>query len=439
MIDMPRPSLAAMRRIWILLLSASALLLPVAHADLNITVSGGKTAAQPIAIVPFQNAPGVNFDVAQVVQDDLVSSGMFMALDRSKMLEQPHKPSDVNFRNWRVLGQNDVVVGQTYTRGTDVGVRFYLLDVYRAKQLLGFDMPPVPPARLRYTAHRIADLIYQKLTGIPGYFDTQIAYVSAHGYGAKRKFQLIVSDSDGKYPHVIASSDQPLMSPAWSPDGKQLAFAGLEHNRWAIYIDTLATGKLKKLISEPGINGAPAWSPDGKKLAITLSFGHNPDIYIIDLATGQRQRLTHSSAIDTEPDWSPDGKNIVFTSDRGGTPQIYEVPADGSASPQRLTFVGKQNFHAVFSPDGKKLVLESFDGSAYRIGLLDLQSGNFKDLTAGPIDESPDFAPNGNVVIYTKRRSSGTELATITVDGEVSQTLSSSGDIGQPAWSPYGG
>lgn len=186
MIPMTRLSFAALRGLFVLLLSGASLLLPVAHADLNITVSGGKTAAQPIAIVPFKNDPGVTFDVAQVVQDDLVSSGMFMALDRSKMLEQPSSPSEVNFRNWRVLGQNDIVIGQTYMRGGDIGVRFYLLDVYRAKQLLAFDMPPVPPAQLRYTAHRIADLVYQKLTGIPGYFDTQIAYVSAHGYGDKR-------------------------------------------------------------------------------------------------------------------------------------------------------------------------------------------------------------------------------------------------------------
>jgi len=408
-----------------------------AHADLDITVTGGEAAAQPIAVVPFQTSPGANFDVAQIVQDDLARSGLFNPLKRTDMLEKPTDPSQVNYRDWRVLGMNDIVIGQEQLVGNGVAVRFYLLDVFRQQQLLGYQMPPSPPDQLRYVAHRIADMVYQKLTGTPGYFDTQIAYISGHGLGDARTFKLIVCDSDGKYPRVIAASKEPLMTPVWSPDRKQLAFVGYQRGRSAIYIDTLATGHLRKFSDEPGINGAPAWSPDGKLLAVTLSYGYNPDIYIMNVATGHKRRLTHSPAIDTESTWSPDGKTIAFTSDRGGTPQIYEMPVDGSSSPKRLTFQGKQNLRAQFSPNGKSLALVNYDGSEYRIGLLDLQTDALRILTDGPLDESPSFAPNGAVIIYSKRTSRGTELATVSVNGQVNQTIKASGDIQEPAWSPF--
>lgn len=408
-----------------------------AHAALDITVTGGEAAAQPIAIVPFQTSPGATFDVAQIVQDDLASSGLFKPLDRSDMLEKPSDPGQVNYRDWRVLGMNDIVIGQEQKVGNDVAVSFYLLDVFRQQQLLGFKMPPAPPDQLRYVAHRIADMVYQKLTGIPGYFDTQIAYVAGYGLGDARTFKLIVCDSDGKYPRVIAASKEPLMSPAWSPDRKQLAFVGYQHGRSAIYIDTLATGHLRKLTDEPGINGAPAWSPDGKYLAVTLSYGRNPDIYIIDVATGQKRRLTHDPSIDTEATWSPDGRTIAFTSDRGGTPQIYEMPADGSGPPRRVTFQGTENLAAKFSPDGKSLTLINDQDGDFRVALLNLQTNNLRVLSDGPLDLSPSFAPNGAVILYVKNTSQGRTLATVSTDGQIKRTIPTPVGIQEAAWSPY--
>lgn len=408
-----------------------------AHAALDITVTGGQAAAQPIAVVPFQTAPGATFDVAQIVQDDLASSGLFKPLNRTDMLEKPSDPSQVNYRDWRVLGMNNIVIGQEQKVGNDVAVRFYLLDIFRQQQLLGFKMPPTPPGQLRYVAHRIADLVYQKLTGVRGYFDTQIAYIAGHGLGDARTFKLLVCDSDGKHPRVIASSKEPLMAPAWSPDRKQLAFVGYRHGRSAIYIDTLATGHLRKLVDEHGINGAPAWSPDGKSLAVTLSHGHNPDIYIIDVATGHKRRLTHAPAIDTEATWSPDGKTIAFTSDRGGSPQIYAMSADGGSPPRRLTFQGTENLRAGYSPDGKSLTVVNDQKGNYRIALLNLQTNDLRILSDGPLDESPSFAPNGAVILYVRRASRGSALATVSVDGQIKRTIPVSGDIQEGAWSPY--
>jgi len=408
------------------------------QAQLEITINRGETGAQPIAVVPFKGNDGLSTDVASVIEADLVRTGLFSGLPRGDMLEEPSEPAGINFRNWRVLNRESLVIGSLERDlATDnVTVKFYLFDVFRGEQLLGYEMPSVQPNQLRYVAHQIADLIYQQLTGKPGIFNTKIAYVAAAGYGDARRYRLIVSDADGYNPQTVATSTEPLMSPAWSPDRTQLAYVGFEGGRSGIYIHTLATGKVRKLIGEKGINGSPAWSPDGTKLAVTLSFETNPDIYVIDIATGQRTRLTHHYAIDTEAAWAPDGQSIVFTSDRGGTPQIYRIGLDGSDTPTRLTFEGKQNLRASFSPDGKQLSLVNFDGSKYRIGILDLASGSLRLISDGPMDESPSFAPNGAFIVYATQTGHGAELATVTVDGRVRQSLSQPGDVREPAWSP---
>jgi TolB protein len=408
-----------------------------ASAELEITISQGSKGAQPIAVVPFSDNAGLPTDVAQVIEADLVRSGLFYSLPRGDMLEKPNDPTQVNYANWRAVNMESLVVGSV-TRdpsNDNVTVRFYLMDVYRGEQLLGFDMPPTQPSQLRYVAHQIADLIFEKLTGIKGVFNTKIAYVAAEGFGRERKYQLIVSDADGEFPRVVATSRDPLLSPSWSPDRKRLAYAGYDRGAQAIFVHELATGQVSKLTSERGINGSPAWSPDGKSLAVSLSFERNPDIYVVDVATKQRRRLTEHYAIDTEPSWSPDGQSIVFTSDRGGTPQIYRVPATGGDA-ERLTFQGKQNLRASYSPDAKSLVLVNYDGGSYRIGVLNLESRQLRLVSQGNLDEGPSFAPNGAVIIYARQTATGAELATVTVDGSVRQRLAQAGDVREPAWSP---
>jgi TolB protein len=420
-------------------LALAALLLPLtARADLQISVTKGTISSQPVAVVPFASSVPVPVDIAGVVDHDLSSSGLFRTLNRGDMLEKPSAPAQVDFRNWRVLGMDDLVIGQVRPDAGGFATRFYLLDVYSGQQLLAYDIPAAPPAYLRYVGHQIADLIYQKLTGKPGYFNTQIAYISVSGPLHAQRWQLIVADSDGENPHVIATSREPLMSPSWSPDRKQLAYVGFDHGRSAIYLHTLATGALRRFLYEPGINGAPAWSPDGKSLAVTLSFGHNPDIYIVDVASGARRRLTHDPAIDTEASWSPDGQSLVFTSDRGGSAQVYKISA-GGGEPQRLTFAGKQNMRPVYSPDGKQLALVNNDGGALRLGLFDLQTGQMRLITSGPLDESPSFAPNGTMIMYAGLGpNGGTELKTVSTDGRVTQSLRQVGsEVQEPAWSPY--
>jgi len=408
----------------------------LAFAELQITVSGGESAATPIAIVPFGNGAGVSVDLASIIDADLGRSGLFEPLARESMLEKPTEPARIDYKNWRTVGVDYVVLGQVL-RNPDgrLSVRFQLMDVLRAQQLLGYDVPIPDPRRMRPVGHQIADLIYEKLTGTPGYFNSQVAYVAATGNPKSRLYQIVVADADGESPVTVATSREPLMSPTWSPDRRQLAYVGYERGRSAIYVHTLATGELRKISSERGINGAPAFSPDGRKLAVTLSFERNPDIYVIDLAGGQRRQLTQHFAIDTEPAWSPDGREIAFTSDRGGQPQIYVVNANGGEA-RRLTFEGRQNLRPRYSPDGKRVALVNYDESGYRIGLLDLASRELRIVSDGPLDESPSFAPNGAVVIYAAQGRQGAELATVTIDGRIRQRLSQPGDVREPAWSP---
>ena len=421
-----------MKRLLLLLLLCPA----SAMASLEITVTGGETAAQPIAVVPFGRPADVSLDFAEVISSDLARSGLFAPLAVSDMLEKPTDPAAVNYRNWRAVAVDNVVVGAVRRNpGGALVAHFALLDVLRATPVIGYDVPVPDPRRLRPVAHQIADLIYEKLTGVPGAFNSQIAYVAASGKPDNRLFQIIVADSDGADPVTVATSREPLMSPAWSPDRTRLAYVGFERGRSAIYIHTLANGDLRRFTNERGINGAPAWSPDGRSLALTLSFEKNPDIYVVDVASGARRQLTQHFAIDTEPTWSPDGRQIAFTSDRGGQPQVYVVPAAGGEA-RRLTFEGKQNSRPRFSPDGKSLALVNVDDSGYRIGLLNLATKDLQILSSGPLDESPSFSPNGAVVIYAAQGRQGAELATVSVDGRIRQRLTQPGDVREPAWSP---
>ncbi|MBI2383549.1 MAG: Tol-Pal system beta propeller repeat protein TolB [Gammaproteobacteria bacterium] len=412
----------------------AALAMPAA-ADLQITVTGGDASALPIAVVPFETPPDVQEDLAAIIEADLARTGLFRALPRRDMLEKPSEPAKVDYRSWRAVGVEHLIVGRLQRPNGKLQLNVQLLDVVRGDGVLGHNLPMPNPNRVRPVAHQAADLIYEKLTGMPGVFSTQIAYVTASGPADSRLHQLVIADADGANPQVVATSREPLMSPAWSPDRKQLAYVGFERNRSAIYIHTLATGELKKIVSERGINGSPAWSPDGTQLAVTMSFEQNPDIYVIDIASGARRRLTDHFAIDTEAAWSPDGREIAFTSDRGGQPQVYVVATEGGLA-RRLTFEGRQNLRPRYSPDGRLLALVNYDDMGYRIGILDLRTRELRIVSDGPLDESPSFSPNGAVVIYAAQGRNGAELATATVDGRVRQRLHQAGDVREPAWSP---
>ncbi len=421
-----------------LLLAMLIVITGPSRAALEITISGGEIEPVPVAVVPFEHSAlgELDADIAAVVQADLVSSGLFTALPRTDMLEQPSEPGAVNYGNWRALHVDHLVIGRI--RAQDSGswaVEFRLLDVFRGTETLAFEIP-VSRSGLRYAAHKVADLIYQQLTGHRGVFNTQIAYITAEGPIKQRRTRLLIADADGYNARELVSSSEPIMSPTWSPDRRQMAFVAFNDGRSAVYLQTVATGRVRKITERPGINGAPAWSPDGRRLAVTLSYEGNPEIYIVDVATGATTRLTHSSGIDTEAAWSPDGREILFTSDRGGRAQLYRMPVEGGVA-ERLTFEGRSNARGSYSPDGKRIALIHQDDSGYRVAVMERDTGRLTVLGEGPLDESPSFAPNGIVIIYAHQGRGGTELATVAVDTKIRRSLRQSGDVREPSWSPY--
>ncbi|MCU7853018.1 MAG: Tol-Pal system beta propeller repeat protein TolB [Candidatus Thiodiazotropha sp. (ex Monitilora ramsayi)] len=414
--------------------------LHTALADLTIEITEGVEGALPIAVVPFSwQGPGQPpVDVSDVINADLQRSGRFKTIPQVDMLARPTAAEEIEFKDWRALDVENLVVGQVRPQGTGgYEIRFQLFDVYKGEQLTGYTIPTTAP-NLRATAHRIADLIYEKLLGIPGAFATRVAYITSVRQGdGQERIDLNIADADGYNPETIVSSTEPLMSPAWSPDGRKLAYVSFEEGRSAIYVQEVYTGKRQKVTAYKGINGAPAWSPDGRKLAMALSKDGNPDIFVYDLATRKLKSVARHYAIDTEPAWSPDGRSLVFTSDRGGKPQIYRVPSYGGQA-KRVTFQNSYNARASFSPDGKLLALVTLEDGSYRIAVQDLDSGIMQVLSQGSLDESPSFAPNGSMIIYASKAGYRGVLAAVSVDGRVRQRLAlQEGDVREPVWSPF--
>jgi TolB protein len=419
------------------LLSLLMLGVGATYAELQVDISRGVEGAIPIAIVPFTNQEGLTDPLSKVVAADLRRSGRFQPLSEDRMQERPVAPEQVQFGIWQALGQDYIAIGQVQRiGGGDYQADFHVLDVIRGTTLTSYKLP-FRAADARRAAHRIADVIYQAILGEPGAFATRVAYVTVSGEGpSTRHYRLQIADTDGHNPQTVLSSVEPIMSPAWSPDGSQIAYVSFENRTSAVFIQTLATGERRKVSDAPGINGAPAFSPDGAKLALTLSKEGNPDIYVQDLASGALHKITDYDGIDTEPNWSPDGRSIVFTSDRGGKPQLYLVPAEGGAA-RRLTYEGDYNARGVFSPDGRNLAMVHGTRNHYRIAVMDLASRALRVLTQGPLDESPGFAPNGSMILYAARSGNSGYLAAVSIDGKVHQTLRVEGGlVREPAWSP---
>jgi len=417
------------------------LLAPLARADLLIDVTRGVTDAVPIAVVPFARAVPADggLDVGAVVQHDLDSSGRFKSMERRDMLTQPVRARDVQVTDWRAARNDYMVVGRVVAAvPNELTIEFELLNLLSGQVLLE-QRVTTAPATLRFAAHRVADLIYERLTGIRGAFSTRIAYVSVDGGAPNQRYQLLLADSDGENLRTILESPQPIMSPSWSADGEWLAYVSFENHASAVYVQRVRTGERRMVSARAGINGAPAFSPDGRKLALTLSgTSGNPDIYVLDLATQGLTRITEDSAIDTEAAWSADGRFLFFTSDRAGGPQVYRVAAQSGEQAKRLTFGVPYAARPRVSADGSQLAMMMRDGSGYHIAVQDLNSGQLRVLTRGTQDESPSFAPNGAQIMYASRERGQGVLAAVSSDGQVSQRLKSDrGEVREPAWGPF--
>ncbi len=409
-----------------------------AQAVLKIDITEGFEGALPIAVIPFQwnGGPKVkNRDVSAIVMSDLARSGKFSPVAEKDLIARPHKLADVHYKTWRIAGMDHIVIGSVNKQSDGTyQVQFRLIDILKAKQVLGYSFAATDKT-LRDVAHQISDYVFTHITGLPGAFSTRIAYVTLKQDKSSFSARLQVSDTDGYNPQTLLTSDQPIMSPDWSPDGSQLAYVSFEGGQAEIFTHNIRTGIRKSRARFKGLNGSPAWSPDGKKLAMTLSKDGNPEIYILTLANNALQRLTNHWSIDTEAVWMPDGKSIIFTSSRSGKPQLYRQSVRSQAKAERLTFEGGYNASASISVDGKSVAYVHGEGNVYRIAVLDLATRSSRILTDGPLDESPVFAPNSSMILFASQEKRRAVLAAVSTDGRQKQRLAfSDGEVREPAW-----
>ncbi len=417
--------------VWVLLILTA--LHGVARAQLVIDLIGGGASQIPITLLPFAGEERYAQKISQIVSADLQRSGAFRLGSIGSVRPLPAEPSEINYRYWKNEGTETMLIGSVLEKGNgQAEVRFRLMDITNQTQLIGFAFT-VPVPHLRTTAHRIADIIYEKLTGDVGVFATKICYVTK----TENRFELQVADADGFNPDFILAHREPIISPQWSPDGARIAYVSFERRKPIVFVHNLANGTRTVLANFQGSNSAPSWAPDGKSLAIVLTKDGTSNLYLIAADGSGLNRLTSTQAIDTEPSFSPDGQHIIFTSDRAGSPQIYRMRTDGKGDAERLTFEGSYNVTPRYSPDGKSFIFIHRNEGRFNVAMQEIASRQMQILTAGSFDQSPTFAPNGKMILYASEVKGRGILAAVSSDGRIKQRMTAqAGDIREPAWGP---
>jgi TolB protein len=412
---------------WILL-CLSFFVVP-AQAVLNIEITGAGEHQTPVSLVRFAGDAATSQGLLDIVGSDLIRTGLFKLVDPAG--KSPHEPRDIRASEWP--GVEAVLIGTVEPQAEGkVAVKFRLMDLVRNAELMS-QVVTAKEDQLRAIGHRIADLVYERLTGSPGVFSTRIAYVSRDD----GVYRLVVADSDGDNEQALLTSKEPIMSPSWSPDGRQIAYVSFEKRRAMVYVQSLSSRKRTLIADFPGSNSAPAWSPDGMRIAMVLTRDGESQIYLANSNGSHLRRITYSDAIDTEPSFSPDGQSLLFTSDRGGSPQIYRVSIEGGSA-ERLTFESGNAFSPRFHPDGNSFVFAHFSDGIFHIAVHDLESRQTQILTAGGWEKKPSFAPNGKMILFATEVQGRGILATVSSDGRVKQKMvAQRGDIREPMWGPF--
>lgn len=424
-----------------LLIACLTLTASLAFAADPLVITRGADRAIPVAVVPFgwNGSAALPEDVARIVGNDLYNSGFFAPIARENMISMPVRPEEIIYRDWRAVGAQYLLIGDASALPDGrVQIRYQLYNVASEQQLHAGTVSGTPQ-QLRDLAHHIADQSHEKITGIKGAFSTKLLFVTASGPVNDRRYALYRADYDGARAVTLLQSREPILSPAYAPDGKRIAYVSFEQKRPRIYVQHVETGQREQVTSFEGLNGAPAWSPDSSKLAFVLSKDGNPEIYVMDVASRQSRRVTNHMAIDTEPFWGKDGQTLYFTSDRSGKPQIYRTNINGGDA-KRVTFTGNYNANPKLSADEKTLVMiHRQDGyKVFKVAAQDLQRGSLRILSDTSLDESPTVSPNGSMVIYATRQQGKGVLMLTSLNGRVRTVLPGiEGEIREPSWSPF--
>ncbi len=422
-----------LRAVCVLLSLLLALAAQPAVAQLTIEITGAGEKRLPIAIVPLAGEGVLSSSISSIVRADLERSGLFRGIETPILKPHPTEASNVDYAEWRARLADALVLGSVANRPDGkFEVRFRLFDVVKQTAIGGVAYT-LTREQARATAHRIADYVYEKLTGEKGVFSTKVAYVVKRG----TVYELQIADADGANGFFVLRSNEPILSPVWSPDGSQLAYVSFEQKKPIVYVHSLRDGRRRVAANFKGSNSAPAWSPDGNTLAVSLSREGGSQLFLVNPDGSNVRRLTRTSAIDTEPRFSPDGQFLYFTSDRGGSPQIYRMPVAGGSA-QRVTFEGSYNVSPRISPDGRRLAFIHRNEGRFQAALLDLETRQMQILTDSARDESPSFAPNGRMILLATVIGGRGVLSAVSADGRVKQRLSvTAGDVREPAWGPF--
>jgi len=413
----------------------------IARANLDtIIIDSGADNPVRIAVVPFRTGPNLSDEanLADIIAFDLARSGQFDPVASENMLSYPSDRREVFFRDWRILNVDYLVIGNSLTSSDGrISANFELFDVVNERKIQGRRYT-IDRSQWRDVAHKMSDVLYEEITGIRGAFSTKIMYVLAQNAGSPdATYSLKIADSDGERSRSLIDSVKPILSASWSPDARRVAYVTFETGRSTIVVQDVDGPYRKRITNFRGINSSPVFSPDGKQLAMVLSRDGDPEIYIMDIASEELRRITRHHSIDTEPSWSPDGSSIIFTSDRPGRPQIYQLELATNFI-ERLTFKGDYNARGRLLPDGRHLVFVHRQNGVFHIAWQDLERDNLRVLTETALDESPSLAPNGTMLMYATQDQGKGILAVVSIDGRVKYRLpSSSGDVREPAWSPF--
>ncbi len=405
-----------------------------ARAEIEVDVNKGDVKPLPIAIPAFGGDRGV--EISQVISSNLERSGLFAPLDPKSFTEQNLEVAvQPQFPLWKAINAQALVNGQVTVDGGRLRVDFRLWDVFSQQQLLGLQFTSTPE-NWRRIAHKISDAVYERLTGEKGYFDTRVVFVAESGGRLNRTKTLAIMDQDGANPSYLTDGKAIIMSPRFSSNSQEITFMSLRPEGSSIYLFNLETARRESLGEFPGMVFAPRFSPDGRKVAFAVERSGNSDIYLMDLQSRKAQRLTSDPAIDTSPSFSPDGGRLVFNSDRGGAPQLYVMSSDGSGA-ARISFGSGRYTSPVWSPAGDFIAFTKQTGNTFHIGVMRPDGSDERLLTTSYLDDSPTWAPNGRVLMFSRETPGGpSRLWTVDVTGRILRPAPYPGSGSDPAWSP---